>query len=108
MIDIKIPFKFKLRWFLQGFMSLFGWRVSVKQTLREIEECVESSRYVSQTADGSTMVRMSKSLSFDIYPASEEEPEGCVVMICRGNPITHYWEFSLSDFEEVLNKITKP
>ena len=39
--EIKIPFRWRLRWFLRGMASAFGYRVSVEQQIEEAKQCVD-------------------------------------------------------------------
>lgn len=35
---LKIPLKYRMRWSLQGFMSVFGWKIEPE---KEVNKCVE-------------------------------------------------------------------
>jgi hypothetical protein len=37
----KIPLKWKIRWFLQGMASVFGYKLTREQSMREIRQCKE-------------------------------------------------------------------
>lgn len=39
--QVRIPFKWKLRWFLQGVGSILGPTTTLEQTMREIEQCAD-------------------------------------------------------------------
>ena len=38
---MKVPFRWRMKWFLQGMASLFRWTPSKEQTAAEIWQCVD-------------------------------------------------------------------